>query len=84
MMTSLTPEEVDGNGDPCAGAYAGGGTLGCWHGDRPEVGHGDRNQVNLILFTPDCLLEKVVKNILILKTIVKPLPRRESVFLIRT
>ena len=62
VMTSLTPKEVAGNGDPCAGAYAGGGTLGCGHGDRPEVGHGDGNQVNLILYTPDCRLEKVVIN----------------------
>ena len=84
MMTSLTPEEVDGNGDPCAGAYAGGWTLGCGHGYRPEVGHGDRNQVNLILYTRDCILEKVVKNILISKMIVKPLLRQEPVFLIQS
>ena len=50
MMTFLTPEEVDGSEDPCAGAYAGGGTLGCGHGDRPEVGHSDGNQV--IFFLP--------------------------------
>ena len=84
MMTFLTPEEVDGSEDPCAGAYAGGWTLGGGHGDRPELGHGDRNQVNLILFTPDCLLEKVVKNILISKMIVKPLLRQEPVFLIQS
>ena len=47
-MTFLTPEEVDGSEDPCAGAYAGGGSLGCGHGDRPEGGHSDINRVNLI------------------------------------
>ena len=81
MMTSLTPEEVDGNGDPCAGAYAGGGTLGCGHGYRPEVGHGDRNLVNLIFLPRTVYLKEMVKNILTSKTILKPLPRREPVFL---
>ena len=52
MMTFLTPEEVDGSEDPCAGAYAGGGTLGCGHGDRPEVGHSDGNQVIFFSFIP--------------------------------
>ena len=84
MMTSLTPEEVDGNGDPCAGAYAGGWTLGCGHGYQPEVGHGDRNQVNLILLPWTIYLKEVVKNILTSKTIVKPLPRREPIFLIQS
>ena len=81
MMTSLTPEEVDGNGDLCTGAYAG-WTLGCGHGYRPEVGHGDRNQVNLIFLPRTVYLKEMVKNILTSKTIVKPLPRREPVFLI--
>ena len=36
-MKSLTLEEVDGNGDLCTGAYAE-QTLGCGHGNRPEVG----------------------------------------------
>ena len=62
-MTSLTPEEVDGNGDLCTRAYAE-WTLGCGHGNRPEVGHGDKNQVNLIFSTPDNVLEKMVKHIL--------------------
>lgn len=53
MLTSFTPEEVAGNGDPCTGAYAGGGKLGCGHGDRPEVGHGDRHRVNLVFFYPE-------------------------------
>ena len=64
MMTSLTSEEVDGNGDPCARAYAGGWTLGCGHGYRPEVGHGDRNQVNLIFLPRTVYLKEMVKNIL--------------------
>ena len=51
MMTFLTPEEVDGSEDPCAGAYAGGGTLGCGHGDRPESGHSDINRVNMIFLS---------------------------------
>ena len=56
-MTSLTPEEVDGNGDLCTGAYAE-QTLGCGHGNRPEVGHGDKNQVTFIFSTLDNVLEK--------------------------
>ena len=82
-MTSLTSEEVAGNEDPCAGAYAGGGTLGCGHGDRPEAGHSDGNQVILFFHTPDCILETEVKNILTSDKIVKPLPRREPDFLIQ-
>ena len=65
-MTSLTPEEVDGNGDLCTGAYAE-QTLGCGHGNRPEVGHGDKNQVNF-LSTSDIVLEKMVKHTLTSKT----------------
>ncbi len=56
-MTSLTSEKVDGNGDLCTRAYAE-LTLGCGHGNRLEVGHGDKNQVNLIFATPDIVLEK--------------------------
>ena len=67
MMTFLTPEEVDGSEDPCAGAYAGGGTLGCGHGDRPEGGHSDINRVNLILLPRTVYLKEMVKNIFNIK-----------------
>ena len=62
-MTSLTLEEVDRNGDLCTRAYAE-QTLGCGHGNRPKVGHGDKNQVNFIFSTLDNVLEKMVKHIL--------------------
>ena len=66
-MTSLTSEEVAGNEDPCAGAYAGGGTLGCGHGDRPEGGHSDINRVNLILLHRTVYLKEMVKHIYVYK-----------------